>query len=266
MRNLFYLYISFNFYTHSLLKPNYPKTNQMIFYKNSTRTTSRALLRTLAFTLIFSGCAWNNTHKHFSEGTITYTIVYDDALPFKYDSSIRPSEMEVKFKSNNTINRIEGLSGGFSFAIVQNHEENKVHTLINFMGKKLCYTESVVQGSYPLAFYAMPYLTITKTDERVEFMGFNCLKAIAGYEDSIRHEFEILYTDELAINKPNRNSPFAEIEGIMLKFNMIFMGQNIQLVANSISSQKVNDDEFDLESGYEKVDKDVVEDFFQLIQ
>ncbi|MDD2196335.1 MAG: hypothetical protein PHE03_00450 [Bacteroidales bacterium] len=220
----------------------------------------------LGVTLSTSSCKSYKVDKEFSEGIIEYTIIYDEGQPFKHDPKLRPDKMVVKFKDNNTINKIEGLSGGFMFSMVQNYKENQVYTLIKILGKKIFLSESINDGRYPYAYTEMPSISIQKTDEKIVFMGLNCAKAIATFNDSLGHSFEILYTNELAINNPNKNTPFEEIEGIMLKFSAVLMKQNMQIVARSIKSRNIPDDEFILPKGYEQIDEDTLEDIFELMQ
>lgn len=212
------------------------------------------------------GCRSNKADKDFSEGVIEYKIIYDESQPSRYDSKLRPDKMVVKFKDNNTINKIEGLSGSFMFSMVQNYKQNQVYTLIKILGKKIFLSESIEDGRYPYAYSEMPSISIQKTDKKVVFMGLNCSKAVATFNDSLGHSFEILYTNELAINTPNRNTPFEEIDGIMLKFSMVLMKQNMQIVTNSIKSKAIADDEFILPKGYELVDEDTFENVFELLQ
>ncbi len=215
--------------------------------------------------LIGLGCSSRQVEKHFDEGVIEYAITYDDSQPFKYDTNLRPDRMIVKFKDNNTINKIEGLAGGFSFVIIQNYQQNIIHSLINFLGKNLCFTEPADTSKLPYAFAKMPEVSFTFSDEVVEYLGFNCKKAIGTYNDSLGQSFEILYTDELLINQPNRNTPFESIDGIMLKFSMMLMNQTIWLEAKTIKPMSVSDDEFILPTNYEQIDESTLNDVFELI-
>lgn len=238
------------------------------FLSQNTRKYFPVFFFIALFGLSLLGCQNNKIDKNFSEGMIEYAITYNDDIPFKFDASIRPQKMVIKFKDNNTLNLIEGLSGGFSFSIVQNFHENKVYNLINFMGKKLCYTEEIQEGVLPYAFSEMPTLTIKDTGETLEFLGLHSSKAVASYmdEDGIEYKFEVIYTEELSINEPNKNSPYQELKGVMLMFTMVSMGQKIELTAQTIKSGKVEDQEFNVTTGYEQVDKEVLDSFFELMQ
>jgi hypothetical protein len=244
--------------------------NQFIFTK--IQAVSKHIVVSLFYVGFFMvllsifGCKSNIFNKNFDEGIIEYSIIYDESQSFKYDPMLRPNKMVVKFKDSNTVNKIEGLSGGFMLALVQNYQQNMNYTLINIFGKKLFYSESMEGKAYPYAYSGMQSLTIKKTEDKVEFMGLNCLKAIAIINDSIPQSFEILYTNELAINNPNRNTPFQEIDGVMLKFSVVLMNQNMQIVANSIKSMDISMDEFILPKDYEQVDEQTLNDIFELLQ
>jgi len=79
-----------------------------------------AILTILFFLVIFStSCKRFKKDLILSEGIIEYSITYLDEDSSKYDPNIRPDRMVVRFKNNNTVNRIEALSGAFSFAFIQ---------------------------------------------------------------------------------------------------------------------------------------------------
>jgi hypothetical protein len=174
--------------------------------------------------------------------------------------------MVVKFRDNNTVNKIEGLSGAFSFAFIQDVAAHKTYTLIKLFNKKLVYEELIREGSYPFAYEDMPKFTIQHTDDTEEFLGVNCKKAIATFTDTLWYPFEILYTQDLSIENPNFNTPFEEIDGVMLKFSVIFFNQKMKIVANRIKAAKISEDEFKVPQYYEKIDQETVKDVITLLQ
>ena len=211
-------------------------------------------------------CNSLNLNSNFSEGYIEYAIDYDESVPFKYDSKLRPTKMVIKFKDGNTINSIEGLSGSFSLTFVQNIETQQNYTLIKIFSKKLFYQEPIRAEVYPLAYASLPRLTITKTDEIVTYLGLQCVSAIASASDSVTLEFPILYTNELAIVNPNYNSPFEDVEGVMLKFSVTLFNQKMSISATNIKHAKISDDEFTVPKDYEEIDYSTLMDLLELFQ
>lgn len=216
--------------------------------------------------ILLNSCAELGKEKLFSEGLIEYSITYDDSAPLKYDPSLRPDKMIIKYKDSNMLNRIEGLSGAVTFSLIQNYEDKRNITLIKLMNKKLYYEEPMVDGEFPPTFSEMPEIAIVKTDEQEKFLGFTCSKAVATFLDSTNVSFDILYTKDVAIENPNRNTPFEEIDGVMLKFRVKLYDQNMIVTAVNVKSTKISSDEFVIPPEYERVTKETIYDVIYLLK
>jgi len=66
--------------------------------------------------------------------------------------------MTVKFKNNNTINKIEGFSGIVSFTHIQNFRDRENITLVKVLNKKYKYVERLNDES--LFFEKLPGMKI----------------------------------------------------------------------------------------------------------
>lgn len=215
---------------------------------------------------VFSSCTEGAKKHGIKQGYIEYDITYNDLVPSKYGANMRPTKMVVKFKDNNTINRIEGLSGAFSFAFIQNMQTQTTYTLIKILNKKLYHLEPIDTVKYPFAYADMPNFTIQKTGETEKFLGFLCYRARVVYADTLYQPFEILYTKEIGVQNPNWNTPFEGIDGIMLKFSAVMFNQNMNIVASVIKSTKISDEDFIIPPDYEKVEQSTVEDVITLLK
>ncbi|MDX9771275.1 MAG: hypothetical protein RBT19_12995 [Tenuifilaceae bacterium] len=227
------------------------------------------LLLPLAIGVLFGleSCSDSVVKKHFCEGYIEYAIEYDDSIIApRFNPSMRPSKMVIKFKDNNTINKIEGLSGAFSFAFIQNKQQERAYMLIKLLNKKLYYQEPLQENSYPFAYQDMPKFTIEKTDRVEEYLGYQCNVAVATFDDTLHNAFNIYYTQEIDIAKPNANTPFEVIDGVMLKFTSIMFGQKMNIKASAVKQAKVSDDEFVIPLEYEQVGLEVVKDVVELLR
>jgi hypothetical protein len=205
--------------------------------------------------------------KDFSEGFIEYCIEFEDTVAVSaFNANMRPNRMVIKFKDNNTINKVEGLSGAFSFAFIQNKKDNKAYTLIKLLNKKLFYQEAIKSNSYPFAYRKMPEFIITKTTDYIEYLGYNCCVAKAIFTDSTKAPFDIYYTNEISIPNPNSNTPFHQIEGVMLKFSTVLFDQRMDVWATTIKSSKISSDEFIITPDYEEIGDDVLNELIELIK
>lgn len=233
----------------------------------SLATRSTLLLAIIISIVILQvNCSSEPDMQSLSEGYIEYNIAYFDNQPPKYDTSLRPNKMLVKFKDNNTVNKIEGLSGALSFAFIQNIEDKTTHTMIKLLNKKLLYFEPIHENKYPFAYEDMPKFTISYTNDTIDVQGFKCNRAIATYKDSLLSPFEILYTKDIAVANPNYNTPFESIDGVMLKFSVTLFNQNMRVEANSIKATKISDDEFKIPAHFEKINEETLKDVIELFQ
>lgn len=227
---------------------------------------SKYLLVLSLLLLAISGCSEYRSKKIFNEGTIEYSILFGEKDQSKISSSMLPNKLTVKFKDNNTSNRIEGLSGSVNLEYINNIDDQSIIILVNLWSKKLYFQDSLANVNLPNAYAGMPELTIDKTNEIVKFQGFMCKKAIAQYKDSSGYTFEILYTNDIIIKNPNANTPFSSIDGVMLKFSIKFHKHLMNISATSITPEKISMDEFVVPPGYEKVPKRTIEDLISLMQ
>ncbi len=218
--------------------------------------------------MVLVGCKGGLKSRDFSEGIIEYNVTYigneNDTL--KVDSNTRPDRMVVRFKNNNTLNRIEAFSGAFSFSFIQDIDSESNITLMKILNKKIYYKEPIQPGRYHFAYDAMPKLTFQETEQTEEYLGLTCHRVFASAADSSNLNFEILYTKDIHIQKPNYNSPFEEIDGIMLKFSVILFNQKMSIVASSIKPAKLSKDEFCIPNDYEQVDEATMREVVYLFQ
>lgn len=216
--------------------------------------------------IVLMGCNTNRSKNNFNEGTIEYSIQFDGNDGSKINTNMLPNKLTVKFRNDNTSNKIEGLSGSVNLTFIKNLDDNNLIVLVNLWSKKLFYQDSLLKANLPNAYAGMPDISIEKTDEIVRFKGYNCKKAIAHYKDSSNFTFDILYTNDINITNPNANTPFELIDGVMLKFSIKFNKYLMTISSTSIKSEEISMDEFTVPSGYEKVSKRTIEDLVSLMQ
>lgn len=220
----------------------------------------------LSLLIVLLSCNTNRSKKCFNEGTIEYSIQFQGTDDSKINTNMLPNKLTIKFRNNNTSNKIEGLSGSVNLTFINNLEDNNLIVLVNLWSKKLFYQDSLLKENLPNAYAGMPEISIEKTNETVHFKGYTCKKAIAHYKNSTNHSFDILYTNEINIANPNANTPFALIDGVMLKFSIKFNKYLMTISSTSIKPETISMDEFAVPSGYEKVSKRTIEDLVSLMQ
>ncbi len=210
-------------------------------------------------------CGKKASRKNIIEGEITYTIGYD-SIPMKYDKDLLPSVMTIRFKDNNTSNTITGLSGAVSLSFINNVAMQSSITLVKLFNKKLYYLEPYDSTQYSISYSEMPKLSIQLTDETLVLNGYNCKKAVGQFADSTHLQFEIVYTNEIGIARPNAFTPFEAIDGVMLKFKIKLYNQVMTMEATEIKPVSVSMDEFSIPPDYEQVDRETIKEVILLLQ
>jgi len=219
-----------------------------------------------AFSALFYSCDLL-TNKPISEGIIEYTISYPDTLlPIRYDPSLRPNKMLVKFKDNKTLTIIQGMSGSISFSLVQNVKGNHQLILIKLFNKKFYYEDNFEAGELPLIFRQMPNLVIEPNNGFVRYKKYKCNHAVAYFSNDSLASFEVLHTPDIAIANPNLNTPYQQLHGVLMKFRLKLWGQTMQMEAIKVKGTIIPDDDFTVPNGYELITREVLADIITLVQ
>ncbi|MFO7574220.1 MAG: hypothetical protein R6W67_03590, partial [Bacteroidales bacterium] len=113
----------------------------------------------------------------------------------------------------------------------------------------------------PPGLMLMEGMEIEKTGKKGQILGFNCIHAevrLSSMPDSV---FDIWYTDEIDIKKPNTATPFQEIDGVLLKF-FFFMGEReFVFEAEGIYRKEIPEKVFSRREKYRRVSKEVIDDY-----
>jgi len=224
----------------------------------------RLLLLSLLIITGLIGCKKIQHKDRIREGYIEYNIQYlDDSLD-TFMKGLLPKKMTVKFKNNNTINKIEGFSGIVSFTHIQNFRDRENITLVKVLNKKYKYVERLNDES--LFFEKLPGMKIELLDETKEICGFNSHKAKITIPDSDIEPFYIFFTKDIIINNVNALTPFKSIEGVLLEFQIKFYGMPMKLTASNIKEAEVASEEFKIPEGYESINKKTMAEIINLLK
>ncbi len=204
-------------------------------------------------------------HKdRIREGYIEYDIEYLDDSMDSFMKGLLPKKMTIKFKNNNTINKIEGFSGIVSFTHIQNFREKKNITLVKVLNKKYKYVEKLNDKS--MFFEELPGMQIELQDTIVEVCGFKSKKAKITIPDSDVEPFYIYYTDDIIINNVNAQTPFKSINGVLLEFKLKLYDMPMKLTARKIQEAEISSEDFEIPKGYESINKKTMIEIIELLK
>lgn len=223
------------------------------------------ILFSSALLLITLGSCKKIEHKdRIKEGYIEYDIEYLDDSIDSFMKGLLPKKMTIKFKNNNTLNKIEGFSGIVSFTHIQNFREKKNITLVKVLNKKYKYIEKINDES--LFFEKLPGMQIEEEDTLVEICGFKSKKARVTIPDSSFKPFYIYYTNDIIINNVNAQTPFRSIDGVLLEFQLKLYDMPMRLTATKIESAEIPTENFKIPKGYESINKKTMAEIIELLK
>ncbi len=227
-------------------------TKQVYSVKFPVIVTSIVIILT-----ILTSCR-DNDFIGINEGEIHYGITYGGP-PGMLPRELMPKTLIVSFKNDKILFDIFSPIGNTGIANLANHEKKYYDTYVNMIGGRYYYAGS--PDEIPPGLMLMEEMEIRKTGQKGQILGFNCVHAevrLPSMPDSV---FEIWYTDEINIKKPNTATPFHEIDGVLLKF-FFFMGEKEFIFeAEGIYRKEIPDKVFHRRERYRKVSKDIINDY-----
>lgn len=199
--------------------------------------------------------------KKIKEGFIEYSMEYLNEEEINM-ANLLPHKMVIKFKDNNTINKIESFSGVVSFKSITRNDDKTNTTLVKLLNKKFLYQEPIGENSFSYDY--IPGMKLEFTDSTKEIAGYLCQHAIATFPNSNNPGFDIFYTKEINIESPNAFTPFEEIDGVMLQFEVVMYNFKVRFTADHIQATKIANEEFEIPADYKKVNKESMEEIINL--
>ncbi len=188
-----------------------------------------------------------------TEGRIDFKITYEQQEVGGYSASLLPAKMTMEFSDNMVKNTIQGGMGFFNLVNVSDLNNYQFITYLKFIDKRYIFKGD--KNEPPCCFGLMDGMDIEFTRQTKEIIGFDCRKAIASFPDGDIESFDIWYTEELQLNKPNGSSPFQKIPGVLLEFNTIMGNANMHMVAKSCDVTRIPARIFELPKNYTQVSK-----------
>lgn len=205
-----------------------------------------ALLFAVSFLMPY-GCS-RSPFSNIDEGKIVYAVELDESENINpMMKAMIPSEATCYFGNSRTCFVMAGPMGVFESRTISDASVYKLTTLISAMGKKMAMVLDKNQVEQNFA---------DRVDLKMEYTGNS--KQIAGVEckevlvtDSIGNTYPVYFTEDLNVEKPNWNTPFREIEGMLMEYSVQFGNIRMKLTAKEIVNEKHDPLLFTIPEGYE---------------
>ncbi len=182
---------------------------------------------------------WSETNQAQSpfRGRITYHISYPGSMIDLAELEELPGKAEIVTKNNLVRTELTGENISIDQVKIADGENKEVATLLEILREKYVIRKDYSQIQADLR--EMPQVELEYTNETKEIEGYTCRKVIARTEDDMGNEYEsvIYYTDEIPGDAFNFDTPYHEIPGLMLEYEMRVGPLNIRYEVQSIRSR-----------------------------
>lgn len=210
-----------------------------------------AFLLSIITLLGLAGCEKSSV-KTIDEGEIHYKIIYNDRQG-AFPEELMPNMLIVKFKNDKSIMEITapiGKNGIYNLFDPGNKTNN---TYISFLGLNYFYIGE--PGEIPPGIDPMEDMILEKTDDVKDIGGYKCKHATAKI-DGLDRTFDIWYTTEIDLSKPNSSTPYKELDGVLLNFFYRMGEMIVEFEAKGIYQRPVPDRDFEKGDEFRRIKRE----------
>lgn len=207
--------------------------------------------------LIVTSCSSKKDDK-ISEGKIIYSITYPDMDKENIMASMMPTRMTMYFKDNKFKTEISSGMGIFKTNFICDANELSYAHLIKLLDKK--YSVKLDKKGVEELNKEFPVFHIEPTNTKKKIAGYLCDKAIIKVPgDSANTEFTVYSTEDINIEASNWCTQFAEIEGVLLEYQVKRFDILMRFKAMEVVAEPVSDADLEIPEEYVEIDRDTME-------
>lgn len=187
---------------------------------------------------------------------IQYDIDYLEDTAGDIPTRILPSTMQSWYTEYFVLTKIQGFFNQFSLIQIADLKNKKVTTLLNVFGNKVCYRSE--QGELPASIVAPEHLSFTHTREHSVIGGLNSMRVEV---DTGEEKFNIFYTEEFSVRRPNLSTPYGAINKPLSKFPIQLSYLKMHLSCELYEKRIIESEIFSIPDEYRAVSRPVMEEF-----
>lgn len=210
----------------------------------------------VAVTSLFSSCTSNLFNSGIDEGVIEYAITFPDFDPDGIMAGMLPERTTLTFAEDKQLAELSAGMGIFRTHMVVDNDSKVLDYHMSLMSKK------IMSHLLPRDLEEIhdrtprPYLVFTPDVDTIA--GFPCKRAIAVFDRIELPEVDIWYTQAISMKDPNWFGPFAEVPGVLLRYEMQQYGLRMRLDAIRVTPGEVDHSVFEQRKGFDQVEPAVL--------
>lgn len=191
-----------------------------------------------------------------NEGVIEYALTFPDFDPNGLMAGMLPEKTTVTFTRERQVAELSAGMGVFRTVLVADNASQQGEYHLSVLSKKM--VAHLEDRDMAMFTRENDALTILYTDQTDTIAGFRCKKAVALFQDIHQPEVELWYTDAIKMDNPNWFSPYKEIPGVLLGYEISQNGMRMRLTATQVTPGPVEENKFMVKTDHEKVEPAVL--------
>jgi len=174
--------------------------------------------------------------SRFTSGKIEYKITYlNENLDHK-TLEILPRRMNLVFNEKQAVNNIEGFLGFYRLDAITNFHNRKCSTMLKVFDKHYLFKGR--RDEMMCCFDSMDEMVIMETGETKNIAGFECRKAEIKLPGG--RSFDIYYTGDIGLKRPNATNPYYKIDGVLMEFELTLLNLQMKFTAEKFQPENGN--------------------------
>ncbi|WP_430817164.1 hypothetical protein [Carboxylicivirga sp. RSCT41] len=208
----------------------------------------RYLIFSLLFVSVMSACRLEDSSKN-DEGVITYKIVYPEEVTQRGFAAFLPTKMISTFKGKDYKISIKGDLSLYQLDYISRSNGDSTSTLFRIFDKRMYHQHE--EDEYLFLFERVDETRLEFIEDQTKVIaGIECKKAIVHFSNPDLRNITVYYTEEIAIVRPKENSPFDNIPGALMEFDLNFKGLELKCIAEEVDMKKINSKSFIIPENY----------------
>ena len=213
------------------------------------------IVLSLLLVMIITSCKRDKDASKTSEvDYIKYEVVYLEKMAGDIPTNVLPGEMQAYYDKNHVLTRIDGFFGQFSLVQVADLKRNTVVSMLNFLGNKIYYTGK--KGEIPAGIHALDHPDIQYTKDTMTISGLLSYRAHVQLSDE---KYDIFYTKEISIDRPNVTTPYSTIDHVLCDFRVQLSYLKMRLIIKDHQKENIDPSIFEIPEDYKQVSKEDME-------
>ena len=205
----------------------------------------------IAAVFLFNSCTTGLLQHRVDEGVIEYRLSFPEYDPSGIMAGMLPERTTLTFSDNKQVQEVNAGMGVFRTSMITDNEQESMDYHLSLMSKKM--VAHLLPLDFSLFNTESSKPTIIYTQDVDTIAGYVCKRAVAVFDKVGEREIELWYTDQIKMTNPNWYSPFAEIEGVLLRYDLVQYGMRMRLDAISVTPGKVDQAKFVTKTDYTSV-------------